>query len=178
MRIKSLLLLPVVLLLVGCSQLFGSSAPPVDQAIGEKEQMFAQMMIPHHEQALEMADLVQSRTDNPEIIALAEKIRAGQDPEIKVMESWLGAHAGHGDHAGHTMDGMLTDEEMAALAATSGVEFEKLFLEGMIKHHEGALEMLSMLDGTTSYDAQKLKEQIDAAQRAEIAQMKELLANY
>jgi uncharacterized protein (DUF305 family) len=178
MRTKSMLLASLVMLLAGCGQLFGPNAPAVDEAIGEKEQMFAQMMIPHHEQALEMADLVPSRTDNQEIVALAEKIRAGQDPEIKVMESWLGAHAGHGEHAGHTMDGMLTEAEMAALAATSGVEFEKLFLEGMIKHHEGALEMLSMLDGTTSYDAQKLKEQIDAAQRAEIAQMKELLANY
>lgn len=178
MRTKFLLLAPVLLLLAGCGQLFGPNTPAIEDSIGEKEQGFAQMMIPHHEQALEMADLVPSRTENPEIIALADKIRAGQDPEIKVMESWLGAHAGHGDHAGHTMDGMLTEGEMAALAATSGVEFEKLFLEGMIKHHEGALEMLSMLDGTTSYSAQKLREEIDLAQRAEIAQMKELLANY
>ena len=140
--------------------------------------MFAEMMIPHHEQALEMAELAPNRTETQEVLAIAEKIRSGQEPEILLMEGWLDSHGGHSDHAGHTMDGMLTEAQLERLRAASGAEFDKLFLQGMIQHHEGALDMLSMIEDTKFPEAIELKKQIETAQRAEIAQMKELLSGY
>ncbi|MFM2019535.1 MAG: hypothetical protein RL718_116 [Actinomycetota bacterium] len=167
-----------LLLLAGCGQILGQSAAPQDAQAGSSEQMFAEMMIPHHEQALEMSELAPSRTDNPEVLAIAEKIRSGQEPEILLMQGWLDGHGGHSDHAGHTMDGMLTEAQLAELSAATGTEFEKLFLEGMIQHHEGALAMLSMIEDSKFPEAIELKKQIETAQKAEIAQMKELLSRY
>ena len=179
MKTKAISLAAIALLLLaGCGQILGENSAPTSAEAGSNEQMFAQMMIPHHEQALEMSKLVPSRTENPEILAIAEKIRLGQEPEILLMEGWLDGHAGHGDHAGHTMDGMLTEAELDQLRAATGEEFDKLFLSGMIKHHEGALEMLSMIEDSKFEEAIELKQQIEAAQRAEIAQMKELLSSY
>jgi uncharacterized protein (DUF305 family) len=94
------------------------------------------------------------------------------------MQGWLDGHGGHSDHAGHTMDGMLTEAQLAELSAATGTEFEKLFLEGMIQHHEGALAMLSMIEDSKFPEAIELKKQIESAQKAEIAQMKELLSRY
>ena len=179
MKIKTITLAAIsLLLLAGCSQIVGQTAEPSAEKAGSSEQMFAEMMIPHHEQALEMAELVPSRTENPDILAIAEKIRSGQEPEILTMQGWLDGHAGHGDHAGHTMDGMLTETQLEELRAASGAEFDKLFLEGMIQHHEGALAMLSMIEESKFSEAVELKEQIESAQKAEIAQMKELLSGY
>lgn len=174
MKLKSLAAALLALVILS-----GCSAPNASQGadqIGDTEQMFAEMMIPHHEQAIEMADMVIERSENPEIIALADEIKLAQEPEIELMQTWAGVHAGHGGHS--DMAGMLSEAELDQLRATSGTEFEKLFLEAMIKHHEGALEMLSMLDGTQNSIAQTLREQIDSAQRSEIAKMKELLQNY
>ena len=138
--------------------------------------MFAQMMIPHHEQAIEMSTLAETRAQNPEVLALAAKIKAAQAPEIETMKGWL-TKAGASldmDHAAH-MDGMLTDAQMQALKNASGAEFDRLFLEGMILHHEGAVEMTKMVTGSKNADAHSLGHSIDDSQTDEIAYMKDLL---
>ena len=176
MKIKSLALIAAALLMLS-----GCANTPGDQGsnFSESEQMFAQMMVPHHEQAIEMAELAQTRAENPEVLEIAAKIKAGQEPEIQIMQGWVAESDGHGSHAGHGgMDGMLSEAELEELSQASGTEFEKLFLEGMIKHHEGALAMLSMLEGSENQVVVDLREQIRVAQEAEIAEMKALLENY
>ena len=138
--------------------------------------MFAQMMIPHHEQAIEMSTLAETRAENPEVRALAAKIKAAQAQEIEVMKGWLtkaGASLDMG-HAAH-MDGMLSEEQMQALRNASGAEFDRMFLEGMILHHEGAIEMTKMVTGSKNAAAHELGHSIDDSQTDEIAYMKELL---
>jgi len=130
------------------------------------------MMIPHHEQAIEMSDFALKNSTNPEVLALAQEIKDAQAPEIEQMKSWGASSMAH---MGHMMDGMLSDEEMSALAAASGSEFDRLFLEGMIKHHEGAIDMAEMVIDSKNAEVAALANAIIEAQRAEIATMKELL---
>ncbi|MFM9141270.1 MAG: DUF305 domain-containing protein, partial [Actinomycetota bacterium] len=134
--------------------------------------MFAEMMIPHHQQAIEMSDLALKNSTNPEILALAQEIKDAQAPEIEQMKSWGASSMAH---MGHMMDGMLSDEEMSELAAARGGEFDRLFLEGMIKHHEGAIDMAEMVIDSKNAEVAALANSIIEAQRAEIATMKELL---
>jgi uncharacterized protein (DUF305 family) len=113
---------------------------------------FMQEMIGHHAQALEMTALIPSRTSRPEMNQLGQRIEISQADEIKMMQTWLkdrgqpvpDVHAHHA-HGAKLMPGMLTPEEMKRLADAKGVEFDRLFLEGMIKHHEGALIMVRNL---------------------------------
>ena len=137
--------------------------------------MFAEMMIPHHVQAIEMSELALERSQDPEVTALAEQILAAQAPEIEDMKTWgdLNLEA----HAGHTMMGMLTPAQMSALAAATGPEFDRLFLEGMIVHHEGAIQMAQMVIQSSSPQAKQLGEEIVASQTAEIKLMQEMLAS-
>jgi uncharacterized protein (DUF305 family) len=115
---------------------------------------FMQGMIGHHAQAVEMVALVGSRTTWDDLKKLALRIEVSQADEIKMMEEWLrgrgqevpGPHAMH-MHGATLMPGMLTEEEMARLAAAQGAEFDRLFLQGMIKHHGGALTMVEELFG-------------------------------
>ncbi|GAA1090913.1 DUF305 domain-containing protein [Nocardiopsis metallicus] len=138
---------------------------------------FAQMMIPHHEQAVDMADLADTRAGS-EVRALAEEIRAAQGPEIEQMETLLdawGAEVEHGmDHS--QMDGMLSEEQMSQLEAAEGEEFDTLFLEFMVLHHEGAVDMArtELAEGVNP-EARELAEEIIAAQEDEIEQMNEML---
>jgi uncharacterized protein (DUF305 family) len=114
---------------------------------------FLQDMIPHHHQALEMAALVADRTNRPELIDAAGRIDASQRDEIEMMQEWLrdrgervpdpAAH--HAMHTSHTMAGMASPEQMAELAAAKGTAFDRLFLERMIAHHEGAVKMVEEL---------------------------------
>ena len=134
--------------------------------------MFAEMMIPHHQQAIEMSDLALKNSTNPEILALAQEIKDAQAPEIEQMKSWGASSMAH---MGHMMDGMLSDEEMSELAAARGGEFDRLFLEGMIKHHEGAIDMADLVIDSKNAEVAALANSIIEAQRAEIATMKELL---
>lgn len=140
--------------------------------------MFAQMMIPHHEQAVEMTALVAERSSMPEVKELALQISGAQQPEIDLMKSWLeswGASTSS-DHAGH-MAGLLSEDQMNELAATTGVEFDKLFLSGMIAHHEGAVAMASdELTNGADPNAVNLAMEIVNSQSVEIEYMKKLLA--
>ena len=112
---------------------------------------FMQGMIGHHAQAVEMVELLKTRASHPEMQALGKRIELSQEDEIKMMQSWLTSrgqmapeqHAHHGEHV--MMPGMLMPEQMQALAAARGPEFDKLFLRGMIAHHQGALTMVEEL---------------------------------
>ena len=169
---RKLVALFVMVLMTSCSASTSS-----DDDFSAKDIMFAQMMIPHHEQAIEMSDLALQNSTNPEIRDLATKIKGEQAPEIELMESWTDSHMGSHmeSHAGHMMDGMLSEEEMDELKSARGVEFDRLFLEGMIKHHEGAIDMAEMVVDSKNPDVSALAKAIIEAQRTEISTMKELL---
>ena len=178
------LVLAVVFLLAGNS---GSpmnhsghgSMSSEDDALGtytDDELMFASMMIPHHSQAVTMSELALANSTNPEITSLATAIRDAQAPEIKQMQSWLDQKDYSGTHAGHMdMGGMLSDEELAELSTAKGSAFDRLFLEGMIAHHEGAIDMLSMIKNSNNGEVKKLFDDILTSQSAEIEAMKALL---
>jgi uncharacterized protein (DUF305 family) len=146
-------------------------------AYSDDELMFASMMIPHHSQAVTMSELALVNSTNPEVLALATAIRDAQGPEITQMQSWLDQSNYSGTHAGHMdMGGMLSDEELAKLAIAKGAAFDRLFLEGMIAHHEGAIQMAEMIKDSTNSEVKKLFTNIVSSQSAEIEAMKALLA--
>ena len=138
--------------------------------------MFAQMMIPHHQQAVDMSTLAETRTTNPEVLALAKQIKDAQAPEIKQMTAWIES-SGSSTDMGHDMGmgGMLTDEQMTALENAQGAAFDKLYLEGMIGHHEGALQMAKMIENSDNAEAKELAANIIKSQSAEIEKMKQML---
>ena len=164
---------------------------------------FAQMMIVHHQGAIEMADLAIDRAANTQVKDLATRIQAAQGPEIEQMQAWLTAwgaaipgssaasttddgmggmnHGGTSEMssattAGMSMPGMMSDAQMQQLTDASGAEFDRLFLEMMIMHHQGAIEMsdTELADGSNP-DALVLAESIKTSQTAEIADMQQLL---
>lgn len=141
--------------------------------------MFAQMMIPHHVQAVEMSDIMLAKKDlDAKIKALAEEIKAAQDPEITKMTTWLTGWSEPTAMAGsHSMNGMMTSADMNKLKAAEGAEASQLFLTQMIAHHEGAVEMAKneVTDGKNA-DAVALAKSIVSSQEAEINVMEDLLA--
>ena len=138
------------------------------------EIMFAQMMIPHHEQAVTMSELALTNTTTPEIVALAIAIRDAQAPEIIQMQSWID---GKSESHMHDMEmgGMLTAEELETLASLKGAAFDQMFLTAMIAHHECALDMVDMISGSTNEEVKTLAANIVKSQSAEIEAMKALL---
>ena len=141
--------------------------------------MFAQMMLPHHEQAVIMSDLMLAKDGlDPRIEELATKIKAAQGPEIQKMDNWLAAWGEPRAMEGHSMemDGMLSEDDLAQLEAAQGNEAATLFLAQMIEHHKGAVKMAEeeIADGSNA-DAVALAEAIVADQNKEIAEMQNLL---
>jgi len=138
--------------------------------------MFAQMMIPHHEQALLMSGFAETRSSNEEVKKLARQIYAEQEPEIAQMKLWLEKTNSSMD-MGHDMgmNGMLTDSEIEAMKSVTGKAFDRLFLEGMIAHHEGAIHMAEMIVDSDNAEAKKLGQSIQVTQQREIDLMKEML---
>jgi len=170
--------------LVACST-SGRSVESLNPALDgytEADVRFMHGMIPHHAQALDMTDLIADRTDNENIRRLAQRIEISQLDEIARMRRWLesrGESVPGEHHHGALMPGMLTEEEMARLSAAQGSEFDRLFLELMIHHHEGALVMVDDLF-TTDGAGQEAEiflfaSHVDADQRAEIARMRGML---
>ncbi|MGY0237076.1 DUF305 domain-containing protein [Longispora urticae] len=145
---------------------------------------FAQMMVPHHEQAVTMAGLAETRVGDPELKKVAAAIKAAQAPEITTMTGWLTAWkrpttaAGGHDMGGMSamMPGMLSPQELAALSAASGVAFDRLFAKGMIAHHNGAIAMArdEQAKGVNA-EAKALAAAIEKAQAAEIATLQKIL---
>ncbi|WP_243073718.1 DUF305 domain-containing protein [Microbacterium sp. SS28] len=147
----------------------------------DADAMFATMMIPHHEQAIEMADAVLTKEDvDARVTDLATKIKEAQGPEIETMQGWLqdwgvADDSDSSDGMGHG-DGMMSEDDMAALDATTGPEASRVFLEQMIMHHEGAIEMAQAeIDAGQNPDAVALANKIVEDQTAEIATMQDLL---
>ncbi|MEV1091215.1 DUF305 domain-containing protein [Streptomyces microflavus] len=143
---------------------------------------FAKGMIPHHRQAVEMADLAPSRAESVEVKKLAGEIKKAQDPEIKTMSGWLTSWGeqlpaeGAMDHSDHGMDGMMTADEMDQLEKASGKAFDTAFLEMMIKHHEGAVEMAKTENAEGAFpEAKTMADAIITSQTAEITTMNGLL---
>jgi uncharacterized protein (DUF305 family) len=156
------------------------------RAYHEADVRFLQMMIPHHAQALEMTALAPSRSTRDDVRLTAQRIELSQQDEIAMMQRWLrarrveAAHAGHQHGAGHAhMPGMLAPQEMDRLRAARGAEFDRLFLEYMIRHHEGALAMVAELFATPGAGQEpelfSMASEVDSDQRMEIARMRAML---
>jgi uncharacterized protein (DUF305 family) len=141
---------------------------------------FAKGMIPHHQQAVDMSALVPSRSTNDAVIKLAAEISAAQEPEIQVLRVFLvqwTADEGEGhDHGDTAMDGMVDPATMTKLESLAGPEFDTLWLQSMIGHHDGAIKMAQteLADGANA-DAKDLAKKIVTTQTAEITQMKQIL---
>ncbi|MER7497833.1 DUF305 domain-containing protein [Streptomyces pharetrae] len=174
----------------------GSPSAPADAGAGagaatgtgdfnDADVAFAQLMIPHHEQALEMARLAGGRAADPEIEELATRIEQAQDPEIRTMKGWLESwkqptaapstpgmeHGGHGDG-----DGMMSDADMTELEGLEGTAFDKAFAEMMIEHHDGAIGMAQEeRQKGENAEARKLAGDIVTGQTAEVRQLRDIL---
>jgi uncharacterized protein (DUF305 family) len=179
------------------------TAAPSGQAQNPADVMFAQHMIPHHQQAIEMSDMVLDKQGiDPRVTELAKQIKAAQGPEIDQMQGWLkqwdmpqmpmqsgmpmpsGDMPGHGDMTTTSgmpgmpgMSGMMSEQDMTALQNAQGVEAGKLFLTQMIAHHEGAITMAQKETKDGQYAAAiELSRSIVTSQQKEIETMKVILA--
>ena len=183
------LLVTAGLTLTACGEDTDSDATNNDSssAFNDADVTFAQQMIPHHEQAVEMAQMAQGRASSEEVLSLAEDIEAAQGPEIDTLQGWLETwgeevpasgmeHGDMGHDSGGTMSGMMDEEQMSGLMAASGADWDQMFLEMMTEHHEGAIEMAEVeVDQGENPDAVALAEKIISDQQAEITQMQQLL---
>ncbi|MEU5156115.1 DUF305 domain-containing protein [Glycomyces sp. NPDC021274] len=157
-----------------------SESESTEAEFNDADITFLQMMIPHHEQAIEMADLAQSQAADAEVIELAGQIAAAQQPEIDEMtgllEEW-GEPTEMEGHEGMSMGGMATEEQMAELQAAQGADFDRLFVELMIAHHEGAVTMAEEhhAEGQNA-DAAAIADAVIETQTAEIATLQEIQA--
>lgn len=161
-----------------------SSGTPANGDKNDADAMFASMMIPHHAQAIEMADLALKQATDTKVKALASKIQQAQGPEIARMSGWLtgwgepvpGAAGGHDMSGSETQsDGMMTAQEMTDLAAAKGPAFDRMWLQLMVKHHQGAVEMArTELTEGANPEAKQLAKAIIESQSAEIDEMSSL----
>ncbi len=145
---------------------------------------FMQGMIAHHAQAIVMARMAEKNGANPQVLKLSNKIDQSQVPEIIIMQKWLERNSQFAPDTSSwhhmRMDGMLSDNELTAMSAAKGVEFDRLFLNGMIKHHAGALKMVDDLFASPragqEVDVNVFANDVVTAQTAEIGIMRRLLA--
>jgi uncharacterized protein (DUF305 family) len=192
-----------VLVLTGCggneATIGAQSADPTSEAssdasadFNDADVSFVSGMVPHHEQAVEMADIVLADEPSPEVADVAEQIKAAQQPEIEQLNQMLahfgvdaesagghdGGHGGgHGGGDAPMHGGMMTEQELAAFEAASGTDAERRFLTLMIAHHEGAIDAVETELAEGEYaPARELAESIRDSQAAEIEQMEQLLA--
>ncbi|MET3948319.1 uncharacterized protein (DUF305 family) [Arthrobacter sp. UYCu512] len=179
--------------LAGCSAGSGGSMPGMNMggsgtstdsapiAVGDHngaDTTFAQMMIPHHTQAVEMSDLILKKQGiDPKVTALATKIKAEQAPEITTMTGWLKTWNEPSQMSGGGMSGAMSSDDMTKLDVAQGAEAAKLYLSQMTTHHQGAVAMAKTEEATgKSTDAVTLSKNIVTSQEAEIQEMKNLLA--
>ena len=169
--------------LAGCAD--DRSTEAASPKFNEADVTFVQGMIPHHQQAIEMAKMAEGRAVTPEVQELAADIEAAQEPEIEMMTQWLEAWGeevpsmdGGMDHGGMEdgdMGGMAA-EDMGQLEDASGPEFDRMFLTMMIEHHNGAIEMAQTEQANgENPDAVALAEKIESDQESEIDKMQDLL---
>ncbi|HYN97251.1 MAG TPA: DUF305 domain-containing protein [Pilimelia sp.] len=159
-------------------------AEPEGSRFNARDVTFVRMMIPHHRQAVELAGLAPTRARNPQVRAIAERIVVAQGPEIAVLQAWLadrgltdrepGEHAA--EHGHGTMRGMASPQAIKALTAARGDAFDRLFVDLMSAHHEGAIAMCGeVLSAGADEKIQELATNIAADQRIEIVRMREAL---
>jgi uncharacterized protein (DUF305 family) len=193
-RAYSLLLVPVAALtLAACGgggnkdsghsmagHSMGASSAPASSEHDSQDEMFAQMMIPHHQQAVAMAKQAATKASSPEVKKLAAQIEQAQDPEIQKMTGWLKTWGVAAPSGGMDMgqgDGMMSEQDMKKLDTLSDKAFDKAFLQMMIKHHQGAITMAKAEQASgASADAKALANSIVTSQSAEITTMQQLLA--
>ena len=162
-----------------------SSTTPAEStaAFNDADVSFASEMIPHHQQAVQMARMAGDQATTPEVKKIATAIKSAQDPEIKQMSGWLSSwgkpvpspnHSGHG--MSEPMPGMMSEEEMSELSKAKGSMFDRMWIQLMIKHHQGAVAM-AKTEQTNGKDPASiaLAKKIETAQTAEIATMQRLL---
>lgn len=179
-------LMTALLTLAACGGEDDTSTAP-NAEFNDADVTFATEMIPHHQQAVEMAELAADRAQSPEVQQLAEDIEAAQGPEIETMTQWLkdwgqetpSGSMDHGDMGqgdSQEMPGMMDEAQMTQLMKSNGATFDQMFLQMMVEHHEAAIEMArtEQANGENA-DAIALAEQIESDQEAEIAKMEELL---
>jgi len=189
-RTKTLLIsataVVAALTLAGCADTAGntssnSSTSSESAVFNDQDVTFAQMMLPHHKQAVEMSDTFIAKGDSvdSDVLALAETIKDEQGPEIDQLTTWLDDW-GQDTSASmdHSMDGMMSESDMAALDDTEGAEASRLFLEQMTEHHKGAVDMAQQeVDGGENPDAVEMAKNIVESQTAQIDQMEALLSS-
>ncbi len=173
----------IVLTLTGCSTSASSDDSSVSATHNEADATFATDMIPHHAQAIEMADMAIARSTDDDVISLASRIKAEQGPEIATLSSLLTDWGQPVPSAGTStmadgMSGMMSEDQMARLGRSSGRVFDRLWLQMMVEHHRGAVEMaqIEQTDGASD-DAKQLAANIVAAQQAEITTMNRMVAS-
>ena len=153
----------------------------------EEDVLFVRDMLHHHAQAIQMTGYVDERTTDEDLRLLAERMDVSQSDEITQLESWLQKRgepvrdpdASHDEHSAGDMPGLLTDDELAELEAAEGEDFEKLFLTYMIRHHEGAIQMVDELyaaGGGQESEIDAFARHVEADQGIEIARMQQMLA--
>ncbi|WP_370189383.1 DUF305 domain-containing protein [Aeromicrobium sp.] len=176
-------------------------APEIERArANDADVEFVQMMIPHHAQALQMAQLAPDARGSWAVRTMADRIDGAQRPEIVFMAGWLtdqgldaptkeqieggnipmGRHGGHGSHGGdvHDMAGMASEAQLEELESSRGKDFDRLFLELMIMHHQGAIEMVdAVVREGADLQVNELATSIAADQTAVIDRMRQLLAD-
>ena len=158
----------------------GSSAAVTEgKNLSADDAMFLQMMIPHHAQAVVISEYAVTNSKNEQVLKIAKQIKSDQAGEITQMKKWL-TDDGLGTDPGHSMAGMagmLSDSQLNTLKTSKGASFDKLFLNNMIEHHQGALAMVGMIENSKVAALRDFATAISTAQQAEIDQMQKLLGN-
>lgn len=172
------------LILLGALTLTACSDDKASQpaTFNDADVTFATQMIPHHQQAVQMASMAGYTATNPEVKKFATAIKAAQDPEIKTLSTWLTTWGKpvpspvHGDHSAHEMPGMMSEDDLSALGNAKGAEFDRQWTELMIEHHQGAVTMANTEKATgKNPEAVALAGKIQSDQTREIAALQQLL---
>ena len=157
----------------------GSHSTMAGENLSADDAMFLQMMIPHHQQAVIISEYALTNSKNEQILKLAQQIKSDQSNEITQMKQWL-TNDGLGTDPGHSMAGMagmLSDSQLNTLKTVKGVGFDRLFLENMIEHHLGALQMVVMIENSRVAVLRDFAVAITTAQQSEIKQMQKILGD-
>lgn len=189
-RLLTLIAIVLAIGVAGCGSEDGSAGSDSTSSHNSADVAFATDMIPHHAQAIEMADMALTRAEDTDVIDLAGQIKAAQDPEIEAMSGWLEAWGEEVPDLGDdmsgmdpdmsgmddSMPGMMSEADMQGLADSSGAAFDRMWLTMMIEHHEGAISMAETeLSDGESAEAKSLADDIIEGQQAEVTTMQGLL---
>jgi len=191
-RLLTLIVIVLAIGVAGCGSEDSSAGSDSTSSHNSADVAFATDMIPHHAQAIEMADMALTRAEDTDVIDLAGQIKAAQDPEIEAMSGWLEAWGEEVPDLGDdmsgmdpdmsgmddSMPGMMSEADMQGLADSSGAAFDRMWLTMMIEHHEGAISMAETeLSDGESAEAKSLADDIIEGQQAEVTTMQGLLDN-